>query len=117
MPARRPPADWSVYILRTARDTLYTGIALDVAQRLRTHERGKGSRALRGRGPLRLIWWRVLGTRSLALRVEHRIKQLTRLGKERLLARRPSRERLLHWLGLPPSSRRARRRSPTAAPG
>lgn len=32
--ARRAPADWSVYIVRCGDDSLYTGVAKDVAARV-----------------------------------------------------------------------------------
>lgn len=76
-----------MYVLRCGDGTLYTGIATDVARRMAEHERGsRGSRYLRGRGPLQLVFqWEVEG-RSLASRAEHRIKGLSRQEKERLLA-------------------------------
>lgn len=73
-------------MLRCRDGTLYTGIATDVDRRLAEHEQGiRGSRYLRGRGPLQLVFqWEVQG-RSLASRAEHRIKSLSRQEKERLV--------------------------------
>ncbi len=81
-----PRPRWSVYLLRCRDGTLYTGIATDVARRLAEHRKnsGKGARYLRGRGPLRLVFQRAVGSRSLALRLEHRIKRLPKVQKERL---------------------------------
>jgi len=78
-----PP--WHLYILRCRNGALYTGIALNVAQRLARHQQGKGAKYLRGRGPLLLVFKKALPTRGLALRVESRIKKLTRSQKEALL--------------------------------
>ncbi|NDJ59095.1 GIY-YIG nuclease family protein [Enterobacteriaceae bacterium 4M9] len=78
-------SDWSLYIIRTAHNQLYTGITTDVARRLNQHQSGKGAKALRGKGELRLAFSQPLGDRSLALRLEYRIKQLTRAQKERLI--------------------------------
>ncbi|MBK4715157.1 MULTISPECIES: GIY-YIG nuclease family protein [Tenebrionibacter/Tenebrionicola group] len=79
-------SDWSLYIIRTAHNQLYTGITTDVARRLLQHQAGKGAKALRGKGDLRLAFCQPLGDRSLALRLEYRIKQLSRAQKERLIA-------------------------------
>ncbi|MEA1063398.1 GIY-YIG nuclease family protein [Apirhabdus apintestini] len=79
-------SNWSLYILHTAGNRLYTGITTDVARRLREHQTGKGAKALRGQGMLRLVFSHPIGDRALALRVEYRIKQLTRVQKERLIA-------------------------------
>ena len=67
---------WSVYLLRCRGGALYTGIATDVARRLREHRQGRGAKYLRGKGPLRLVFKHVIGSKGLALRVEYRIKQL-----------------------------------------
>jgi len=77
---------WSVYLLRTHGGALYTGIALDVTARLAAHASGRGAKALRGRGPLQLAFSAPVGARGAALRIEARIKRLTKLAKERLVA-------------------------------
>src|SRR2546427_9815036 len=68
---------WSVYVVRRRDGALYTGIAIDVRRRIAEHARqtGKGAKSLRGRGPLHLVFQRVIGSRSLALRVEGTIKR------------------------------------------
>jgi putative endonuclease len=83
---RRPRATpWSVYLVRTRDDALYTGIALDVVARLAQHEAGDGAKALRGRGPLQLAFAARVGVRGAALRLEARIKRLPKAAKERLV--------------------------------
>jgi len=78
---------YSVYILRCADGTLYTGIATDIDRRIQEHERGaRGAKYLRGRGPLELVYQQAATGRGLALRIEHRIKQLDRTQKEALIA-------------------------------
>jgi putative endonuclease len=84
MAHRREP--WFVYVVRTANGALYTGIALDVAARLAAHGAGQGAKALRGRGPLRLVFATPAGARGPAQRLEARIKQLAKAGKERFVA-------------------------------
>jgi len=70
---------WSLYLLRCADGTVYTGIATDVRRRLAEHESGtRGARYLRGRGPLSLLYQREIGDRSLATRLEMLVKKLSR---------------------------------------
>lgn len=88
-------SDWSLYIIRTAHNHLYTGITTDVTRRLHQHQTGKGAKALRGKGELRLVFSRQLGDRSLALRMEYRIKQLSRAQKEKLIGNSSDFESLL----------------------
>jgi putative endonuclease len=77
---------WSVYLVRCKDDSLYAGVALDVDRRLEEHREGKrGAKYLRGRAPLELVLRRELGDRSLALKVELRIKKLSRKAKENLI--------------------------------
>lgn len=72
-------------MLRCADGSLYTGIATDVQRRIGQHELGKrGAKYLRGRGPLELVFERKVGDRSVAMRVEHCIKQLPKIEKEEL---------------------------------
>lgn len=77
---------WFLYLVRTADNKLYTGITTDVERRFLQHQSGKGAKALRGKGTLRLAFSGEVGERSLALRLEYRIKQLTKRQKERLVA-------------------------------
>lgn len=75
--------EWSVYLIRCGDGSLYTGIATDVARRFSEHEGStKGSKYLRGRGPLSLVFEQAVGNRSDASRVEHYIRKLPRGEKE-----------------------------------
>lgn len=72
--------------MRCRDGSLYTGIAIDVAQRLEAHRRGvTGAKYLRGRAPLELVGQWPVGDRSLASRVESRIKRMSRREKEQLI--------------------------------
>jgi len=83
--------EWSIYMLRCGDGSFYTGIAIDVARRIGEHEQGKrGAKYLRGRGPLELVYQRSVGDRSIATRIEYRVKQLSKVEKEDL-ERLPSR--------------------------
>ena len=78
--------DYSLYILRCADGSLYTGIALDVARRLEEHRNGtRGAKYLRGRTPLELVFEQPAGDRAAAQRLEHRVKRLSRTEKEALI--------------------------------
>ncbi len=92
---------WTVYLIRTADDSLYTGITTDVSRRFSQHQSGKGAKALRGKGELQLAFTAQVGERSLALRIEYRIKQLTKRQKERLVSGDGSFEALLASLQTP----------------
>ena len=77
---------WTVYILRCADGTLYTGITNDLAARLKAHEAGTGAKYTRGRGPLILQYRQNFETRGLAAKREAAIKRLSRAHKEALIA-------------------------------
>lgn len=76
---------WSLYMVRDGAGRLYTGISTDVTRRLAEHQAGKGARALRGRGPLQLVWQQSVGEQSRALRLEYRLKQWPKARKEALI--------------------------------
>ncbi|RJL47460.1 GIY-YIG nuclease family protein [Pectobacterium carotovorum] len=80
---------WYLYILRTIAGALYTGITTDVSRRLNQHQTGKGAKALRGKGELTLVFHCRVGNRSDALKLEYRIKQLSKNQKERLVQDQP----------------------------
>lgn len=92
---------WYLYLIRTADNTLYTGITTDVARRYQQHQCGKGAKALRGKGELTLAFSAPVGDRSLALRAEYRVKRLTKRQKERLVAEGEGFAALLHDLQTP----------------
>lgn len=82
------PRQWYLYLIEMASGSLYTGITTDVARRLDQHERGKGARALRGKGPLTLRYARSVGSHSDALKLEAAIKRLSAADKRRWIERR-----------------------------
>lgn len=81
---------WYLYLIRTASGALYTGITTDVERRYQQHQTGRGAKALRGKGPLQLAFNDLVGEQGQALRLEHRIKQLNKKQKERLVAEKPA---------------------------
>ncbi len=74
-------AIWHLYLLRCGDGTLYCGIALDVAARLKQHREGKGAKYTRGRGPLKLVHTEPCGSKSEALIREREVKRMTRAAK------------------------------------
>ena len=94
-------SSWSVYLLRCGDGSLYTGIATDVSRRVAEHREGEiGAKYLRGRGPLDLIYQQEIGDRSLAAKIEHRVKRFPKAYKEDL-GRLPGRiEELLQQMNL-----------------
>lgn len=77
---------YTVYMLRCADGTFYTGIARDVAKRLQEHNTSpKAARYTRGRRPVVLVYQEGCASRSTALSREMEIKQLTRTEKKALI--------------------------------
>ncbi len=79
---------WSVYILRCADGTLYTGIAPDVEKRLQKHNEGKGAKYTRGRTPVELVYQEPYPNRAEASKREYQIKQLSRAEKLDLIEKK-----------------------------
>lgn len=82
------PPTWTLYIIRTAQNTLYTGITTNIERRFLEHQSSgpKAAKALKGKGPLILEFHHLVGTHSQALKLEYKIKKLSKPKKERLLA-------------------------------
>ena len=79
-------SEFSLYIVRCADGTLYTGIAIDVDKRLAEHAAGlRGAKFLRGKGPLEIVFQEVIGSRALASQLEYRVKRLDRAKKLELI--------------------------------
>ena len=98
-------SDWYLYLIRCRDGSLYTGITTDVARRFAEH-RGQGAggaKYLKGRGPLELVLRKKVGGRSLALRVERKIKKLPKAGKEKLIKDRKRLKELIKTIDREPS--------------
>jgi len=80
-----PMQKWYLYIVRCRNGSLYTGIATDVERRFAEHQANMGSKYLRGRGPLKLVFTKQIGTKGLALKIERLVKKLPKLKKEKLI--------------------------------
>lgn len=77
-----------VYILECADGSLYTGWTTDLDRRLKLHNAGKGAKYTRSRCPVRLVYKEIFQDKSSALRREYEIKQLTRVQKLFLIAKK-----------------------------
>lgn len=80
---------WTVYILRCADGSLYTGVTRDVFRRVEEHNASGrlAARYTRARRPVVLVYRETVRTRSAACRREYRIKQMTRSDKLALVKR------------------------------
>lgn len=79
------PLVWTVYMLRCADGTLYTGITNDLEARLAKHLAGTGAKYTRGRGPFTVLLTEPHGSQSDALKRERQIKSLSKAQKLNLL--------------------------------
>ncbi|MBC8414311.1 MAG: GIY-YIG nuclease family protein [Nitrospira sp.] len=94
--------EWYLYMIRCKDGSLYTGIATDVQRRLQEHQGGKkGARYLRGRGPLHIVKSMKAGTRSSALKLESRVKKMSKKLKEELVSGQRNFESINNTQGLP----------------
>ncbi len=82
---------WSVYMLRCADNTLYTGITIDLQRRVNEHNRNDRLAATytRSRRPVIAVYAEEFRDRSRALQREFEIKQLSRSEKEALIKNKP----------------------------
>lgn len=74
-----------VYILRCGDDSLYTGYTNDVEKRVEVHNSGKGAKYTRSRLPVELVYYKRVDSKSIGLRLEAKIKKLSKNKKEALV--------------------------------
>ncbi|ART83062.1 endonuclease [Oceanisphaera profunda] len=81
------PAPWYLYLVRCVDGSLYAGISLDPERRCMEHnqQRSRASRYVWARRPAHLVWQREVADQSQALKLELRLKRLTKVKKEQLL--------------------------------
>lgn len=73
---------YTLYMLRCADETIYTGITTDVVRRIQEHNTSSlGAKYTQGRRPVTLVFSRRFRNRSLATREEARIKKFSRMKK------------------------------------
>jgi putative endonuclease len=76
---------WYAYIARCSDNTLYTGIAMDVAERINEHNTTSKCRYTRARKPVVLLYQEICDDYSLARKREAQIKSLSRNQKLELI--------------------------------
>lgn len=78
---------WFIYLIRCNSGALYTGITINVQARFLEHQSGskKSAKFLRGKGPLKLVYQSKIGSHSKALKMERRIKSLSKKQKELII--------------------------------
>ena len=98
----KPMNTWSVYLIRDETNSLYAGITTDVNRRFQEHvERSpRASKFTRSKKRLELVYVCRIGNRSLASKVEYRLKRLKKLDKEAIVQRGESARVLFERLGL-----------------
>jgi len=82
-------SEWFLYMVECADGRVYTGITTDVHRRFAEHSEGgiKGAKALRGKGPLKLVFQQQMLNRSTASIAESAIKKLPKKQKLLLIAK------------------------------
>ncbi|MBU3069949.1 GIY-YIG nuclease family protein [Aestuariicella sp. G3-2] len=99
----RPRTNWSVYIILSSDDRLYTGITTDIKKRWHAHcHTQQGAKFFRGRSPKKLLYVETDFDRSSASQREAAIKKLSRTHKLALIAQQSE----INWhnqLNLPQS--------------
>ncbi|MGO1371186.1 MAG: GIY-YIG nuclease family protein [Senegalia sp. (in: firmicutes)] len=66
-----------VYILRCKDNTLYTGWTVDIDNRLKVHNSGKGAKYTRGRLPVKLEYFEKYDSKKEATKREYNIRILS----------------------------------------
>lgn len=74
-----------MYILRTSKNTLYTGQTGDLKKRLSRHKKRTGAKYMRNFQSFKLVYREEFDTRSEAMKREAEIKRMTKAKKEKLL--------------------------------
>lgn len=75
---------WSVYLVRCADASFYTGIAKDVDARVANHNAGTGAKYTQTRRPVELVYTEEVGAQGDAMRREIQVKKLPREEKAAL---------------------------------
>lgn len=83
-------AQWHVYIVQCADNTLYTGCTNNLTKRITKHNAGLGAKYTKVRLPVLLVYSQAVVSRSAALKREYEIKQLPRAKKLSLIAQQES---------------------------
>ncbi len=78
-----------VYIVECADGSLYTGWTVNVEQRVKVHNAGRGARYTRMHGPVKLVYAEEQPDRVAAMKRELEIKRWPRAKKLKLISDQP----------------------------
>lgn len=73
------------YMVKCNDQSLYTGYTTNLTRRVETHNSGKGAKYTRSRRPVSLVYYESYENKTLAMKREYEIKQLTREKKLKLI--------------------------------
>ncbi|WP_297689876.1 GIY-YIG nuclease family protein [uncultured Anaerococcus sp.] len=74
-----------VYMVRCSDNSLYTGYTNDLDKRIEVHNTGKGAKYTKSRLPVSIVFYRRVDSKSIGLRLEARLKKLSKKKKEDLV--------------------------------
>lgn len=77
---------WYLYIVKCSDDTLYTGITTDITRRIKTHNKSRGSKYVRTRLPVELVYSETLNSQTEAIKREIFVKTWSRERKLKLIS-------------------------------
>lgn len=86
---------WYIYMLKLSNGAYYTGISNNVPKRLKTHEKGKGSKYVRSYLPFKLVYTEKVGSLSEAAKREKAIKRLKHDEKKELIEEFQKRSKIM----------------------
>ncbi len=78
---------WYLYMVKASDESLYTGITTDLKRRVEDHNKKTGSKSLRGKLPVELVYSENFKDRGSASKRESEIKKLSREEKVQLVGR------------------------------
>jgi len=76
---------WWVYILECSDKSLYTGITNNLGKRLQAHRKGTGAKYTRAKGVRGYVFSLEVSDKSIASKLEYKVKQLSRKRKLELI--------------------------------
>ncbi|MGM5484418.1 MAG: GIY-YIG nuclease family protein [Nanobdellota archaeon] len=83
---------WHVYLLECRNGSVYTGATNDVPKRMKMHKEGRGSRYVARKGFSRLLHTIRAVDKIDAMKIEYRVKQLSRNDKITFFVNHPDRD-------------------------
>ena len=72
-------------MVRCSDNSLYTGYTNDLDKRIEVHNTGKGAKYTKSRLPVSIVFYRRVDSKSIGLRLEARLKKLSKKKKEDLV--------------------------------